>query len=128
MLETNRIVLRYDTDNLPVLRCPVSGKIIFRPFEEGKEELLNYRRIKPILFSLLPSIDEADYFRSDLAKIIRKVRKSLGDESDDTSNLSILEEHDIDFPNNIMVIEIILDGLDSQFIGIDMGPEMAEEG
>lgn len=128
ILDRNKVKLNYDVDALPTLRCPASGRVILKHTDEGDAEIIRYSRIKTVLFSLLsPMIgdEELDYLRKDLRSAVKVLRKSLGPDGADESIFQLLDEHFADWPGNLMVFEVTLDGMHGQcqYIGIDMGPE-----
>ena len=133
ILDRNKVKLSYDVDVLPTLRCPASGRVILKPTPDGEpEEIIRYARNKSVLFSLLsPMIgtEELDYLRKDLRSAVKILRKSLGPDGADESTFDLLDGHFADWPGNIIVFEITLDGLHGQcqYIGIDMGSESLDD-
>lgn len=132
ILDRNLVKLSYDVDALPTLHCPLTGRAIFRPTDGDEPKLIQYARNKAVLFSLLSPMvgdEELDYFRKDLKRAIKQLRKSLSDEELD-SNFDLLDNHFSDWPGNIMVFELTLDGQhgECQYIGIDLGSQSVDEG
>ena len=131
ILSQNVVKLSYDVDAIPTLRCPMSGKVILQHTPEGDAVEIKYSRIKTVLFSLLsPMIgnEELDYFRKDFRTELKNLRKSMGQDGEFESNSDLLDRHFADWPSNVMVFEITLDGMHGEchYIGIDMGPESLE--
>lgn len=132
ILDRNKVKLRYDVDALPTVRCPASGRTIIKSTVEGEAETIRYGRIKTVLFSLLSPMlgdEELDYLRKDLRLAVKSLRKSLGPDGADESIFDLLEGHFADWPGNIIVFEITLDGMhgECQYIGIDMGPDSLDD-
>ena len=133
ILDCNKVKLSYDVDALPTLRCPATGRVILKRTPDGEpEEIIRYAKIKSVLFSLLsPMIgtEELDYLRKDLRSAVKILRKSKGRDGADESNFDLLDEHFADWPGNLMVFEITLDGMSGQcqYIGIDMGSESLDD-
>lgn len=60
---------------------------------------------------------------------VKSLRKSLGPSKACESNFDLLEGSFADWPGNIMVFEVTLDGMQGQchYIGIDLGPESLDD-
>ncbi len=129
ILNRNQVRLGYEVDAAPALRCPISGKVIFRIDPAGEGKPIAYGRIKPVLFNLVsPMIggdEDLDYLRKDLRQAIKALRKSLPRDDRDASLYDLLDGHFDDWPGNVLVFEITLDRMhgECQYIGIDMGAE-----
>jgi hypothetical protein len=81
---------------IPVLRCPVTGKVIMSGYNSADEDepvLARWEDVPTVLFHYLPEVGEFDYIVPALQAKIDHKRAELGDEAEELSDFDVLEEY-----------------------------------
>src|SRR5262245_5189650 len=120
------VPIRWDNDPMPVLRCPITGKVIVAGYDpaigEVDEGILHpeWKDVPTVLFHCIPEVGQFDYITPELQAKIDQKREELSEEAEDLDDFDILEEH-VESLGKVPLVFLLIDPVGTQlYVGLDL--------